>query len=195
MARIAPLPPERLTQHAERFAGVQALMGFVPNSMPTMARVPGLAEAFSDLGRIVLANPRIPMALNQMVAQIASSAAGCRYCQAHTAHTAHNLGVSEEKLAELWNWQHSDHFDQAEQAALTLAFHAGSVPNTTTEAHFVELRKHYDDDQIAGLVATISMFGYLNRWNDTMATDLEDKPAEFGKTVLSAAGWQPGKHA
>ncbi len=185
MARIDPLPPEHLTEHAERFAAVEALMGFVPNSMPTMARVPGLAEAFSGLGQVVLANPRLPMALNQMVAQIASSAAGCRYCQAHTAHTAHNLGVSEEKLGELWNWDRSDHFDEAERAALTLAFHAGSVPNTATEDHFIELRKHYEDDQIVGLVATISFFGYLNRWNDTMATDLEAKPAEFGQRVLA----------
>lgn len=195
MARIDPLPAEELEHLSERFALTASLMGFVPNSMPTMARVPGLAEAFSDLGRAVLANPRLDMALNQMVAQVASSAAGCRYCQAHTAHSAHNLGVPDEKLADLWLWETSEQFDDAERAALTLAFHAGSVPNTSTDEHFAELRRHFDEDQIAGLVATISMFGYLNRWNDTMATDLEDKPTEFGRRVLGDAGWDPGKHA
>ncbi len=195
MARIEPLPPEQLTEHKDRFAAVEAMMGFVPNSMPTMARVPGLLEAFSELGRVVLTNPRIPMALNQMVAQIASTAAGCRYCQAHTAHTAHNLGVSEEKLGDLWNWAQSEHFDDAERAALTLAFEAATVPNTTNEKHFDELHRYYDDEQIAGLVATISFFGYLNRWNDTLATDLEAKPTSFGQKVLSDNGWEPGKHA
>lgn len=195
MARIEPLPHDRLEHLAERFALMESLMGFVPNSMPTMARVRGLAEAFSDLGGVVLTNPRLDMALNQMVAQVASSAAGCRYCQAHTAHSAKNLGVSEEKLADLWVWETSEHFDDAERAALTLAFNAASVPNTVTDTHMAELRCHFDDDQIAGLVATISMFGYLNRWNDTMATDLEDKPTDFGRRVLSDAGWEPGKHS
>lgn len=194
MARIDPLPADHVEEHAERFAAVEALMGFVPNSMPTMARVPGLAEAFSALGGAVFGNARVPLALNQMVAQVASSAAGCRYCQAHTAHTAKNLGVPEEKLADLWIFDRSEHFDDAERAALTLALHAGAVPNTTTEAHFDELRKHYDDDQIAGIVATISLFGFFNRWNDTMATDLEDKPAAFGERVLGAGGWEPGRH-
>lgn len=194
MARIQPLPTTELDHLAERFELTASLMGFVPNSMPTMARVPGLAEAFADLGGVILANPRIPMSLNQMVAQVASTAAGCRYCQAHTAHSAKKLGISEEKLADLWVWETSDHFDAAERAALTLAFHAASVPNTSTDEHFDELRKHFDEDQILGIVATISFFGYLNRWNDTLATELEDQPLGFAERVLSDAGWEAGKH-
>lgn len=194
MARIAPRPAEELTELADQFAMTEAMMGFVPNSLPTMARVPGLAEAFSQLGAAVFGNQRVPLELNQMVAQVASSAAGCRYCQAHTAHNVHRLGVSDEKIADLWNFQTSEHFDDAERAALNLALHAGAVPNTATDEQFEELRKYYDDDQIAGLVATIAMFGYLNRWNDTMATDLEDEPAAFGERVLAASGWEPGAH-
>ena len=92
MARIAPRPAEELTELADQFAMTEAMMGFVPNSLPTMARVPGLAEAFSQLGAAVFGNQRVPLELNQMVAQVASSAAGCRYCQAHTAHNVHRLG-------------------------------------------------------------------------------------------------------
>ena len=194
MARIEPLPADQLGQFEEQWAVVEAVMGFVPNSMPTMARVPGLAEAFSEMGAAIIGNPMLPPSLNQMVAQIASSAAGCRYCQAHTAHNAHRMGITEEKLAELWTFATSEHFDAAERAALTLALNAAVVPNTSTDEHFVELRKHFDDDQIAGLVATISFFGYLNRWNDTMATDLEDMPTAFAQRVLGASGWEPGKH-
>jgi uncharacterized peroxidase-related enzyme len=195
MARISPRPTEELGHLQERFELTSAMMGFVPNSIPTMARIPGLAEAFSDLGGVIFSNSTLPVGLNQMVAQVASTAAGCRYCQAHTAHTAKNMGISEEKLADLWLWETSEHFSDAERAALTLAFHAGSVPNTVTDDHFSELRKHFDDDQIVGIVATIAMFGFLNRWNDTLATDLEDKPHEFARTVLADGGWEPGNHA
>jgi len=37
--------------------------------------------------------------------------------------------------------------------------------------------------------------GYLNRWNDTMATELEDIPLAFGNNVLAKRGWEAGKHA
>jgi len=194
MARISPRPADELGHLSERFELMGAVMGFVPNSLPTMARIDGLAEAFSDLAAVVVGNPRVPMALTQMVAHVASNTSGCRYCQAHTAHSAKNSDVSEEKLAELWMWDTSEHFDDAERAALTLAFHTASVPNTATDQHFDELARHFDEEQVLGLVATISLFGYLNRWNDTLATDLEEKPTAFAQRVLAGADWEPGKH-
>ena len=51
-----------------------------------------------------------------------------------------------------------------------------------------------NDDQIVELVGAVCLFGWLNRWNDTMATDLEPRPLEFGLTNLSDSGWKPGKH-
>lgn len=194
MARIEPLPREDLAQYEDGFAVVEQTMGFVPNSMFTMARVPGLLEGFQALAFAVLGQSKIPRDLTQMVAQVTSTAAGCRYCQAHTGHSAHRLGVSEEKLADLWSFETSDHFDDAERAALRLAFHAGSVPNAATDEDFENCRKYFDEDEITSIVATISLFGYLNRWNDTMATDLEASPIAFGQNVLANNGWEVGKH-
>jgi len=44
------------------------------------------------------------------------------------------------------------------------------------------------------IVGVIAMFGFLNRWNDTFATPLEDEPLEFGQKHLAAHGWDAGKH-
>lgn len=195
MARIDPLPRQDLEEFEPGFAMVEQVMGFVPNSMFTMARVPGLLRNFQALAGTILMNGVISPELTQMVAQVASTAAGCRYCQAHTAHSAERLGVSEEKLADLWMFETSDHFDDAERAALRLAFHAGSQPNVATDEDFADCAVHFDDAQISAIVATISLFGYLNRWNDTMATDLEDSPTRFGERVLAPNGWEAGKHA
>jgi len=41
----------------------------------------------------------------------------------------------------------------------------------------------------------ISMFGWMNRWNDTLATQLEEHPLEFAREHLGASGWTPGVHA
>ena len=194
MARIDPLPREELAEFESGYAMVEEVMGFVPNSMFTMPRVPGLLPAFQALAGAILMNSVIPQELTHMVSQVASSAAGCRYCQAHTAGTAARSGVSEEKLADLWLFETSDHFDDAERAALRLAFKAGSQPNAATDEDFAACAEFFDDAQISAIVATVSLFGFLNRWNDTMATDLEEHPMAFGQRVLADGGWEPGKH-
>jgi len=194
MARIDPLPRDGLPQHEEFFRAAEQFMGFVPNSLFTMARVPGLFDAFSSLTRAVFFNDLIPPQLVQMLAFVASAGSGCRYCQAHTAKSIGNLGVSDEKIAALWEFETSALFDDAERAALRLAFGAGQVPNAATDADFDACKAHFSDDQIAAIVAAVSVFGYLNRWNDTMATDLEDAPGSFADRVLVEGGWDAGKH-
>lgn len=195
MPRIAPLPRQDLSQHDHRFADAELAMGFVPNSLFTMARVPRLLETFSDLAGIILRSEVIPRPLVQMVALVASTASGCRYCQAHTGHTAERVGVTAEKLSAIWSYETSDLFDDAERAALRIAQAGGSTPNEATDEMFEAARQYYDDQQLAAIVAVIALFGYLNRWNDTIATQLEDAPTAFGRRVLGAEGWEVGKHA
>ena len=170
-------------------------MGFVPNSMLTMARVPGLLPAFQGLGAVVLANPIIARDLAQMVAMMSSVGSGCRYCQAHTGHTAERMGVSPEKLEAIWTFETSEHFSEAERAALRIAFHSSQQPNAATSTDFDAAREYYSDDEIAAIVAVCSFFGYLNRWNDTMATTLEDSPRHFGETVIASNGWSGDRHS
>ena len=194
MPRIEPLPRAELPEFEPDFAMVDAVQGYVPNSLFTMARVPGLMPAFMTMVRTVFMNGLIPPDLVQMVALMASSGSGCRYCQAHTSKAASNSGVSAEKLAAVWEFETNDLFNDADRAALRLAFHAGQVPNAATEDDFEACRLHYTEDQIAAIVASISLFGYLNRWNDTVATELEEIPKAFASEVLGPQGWKPGKH-
>ncbi|MEM9036328.1 MAG: carboxymuconolactone decarboxylase family protein [Actinomycetota bacterium] len=194
MAHVPPLPADEAGLSDAAVAGVNAMLGFVPRSTLTMARVPGLPEAFMGLGAAVMANDLVEPQLRLMVAQVASSAAGCRYCQAHTGHAAERAGVDEEKVAALWEFETDDRFDDAERAALRLARDAAQVPNAATADHFAVLHEHFDDAQITALVAVISLYGFLNRWNDTMATELEDEPFAFGERTLGDQGWTAGKH-
>lgn len=59
--------------------------------------------------------------------------------------------------------------------------------------HFAALRHHWDDGQIVEMLAVVGLFGFLNRWNDTMATPIEDRPTAV---ALDRFGehWDPGKH-
>jgi len=195
MAHITPLDRSDLPEFEVVFELTEAMMGFVPRSMYTMGRNPALLQAFAQLAGTVLGPGRVDGGLKQLVAHVASTAAGCRYCQAHTASSATRNGVDAEKVEAVWAFDTDDRFTDAERAALRLARDAATVPNSTTAEHFADLAPHFDEDQIVELVAVISLFGWLNRWNDTMATDLEDEPLGFGREHLAAQGWEPGKHA
>ena len=63
------------------------------------------------------------------------------------------------------------------------------------DEEFRELRRWFDDEQVVEIVGVISLFGFLNRWNALLATDLESSPLSFARRALIPAGWQPGAHA
>jgi alkylhydroperoxidase family enzyme len=113
---------------------------------------------------------------------------------AHTAGGALHFGIEDKKLAAVWDYQTSPLFSAAERAALDLAIAGASVPNAATDEMFATLRKHWSDEQIVEIVGVIAMFGFLNRWNDTLATPLEDEPIAIGEKFLAPRGWTPGKH-
>jgi AhpD family alkylhydroperoxidase len=160
-----------------------------------MARRPAIAQAFMDLNRAVLYEGTVPEELKMLISLVASQASGCRYCQAHMANLASIYRASDARIAAVWEYATSPLFSAAERAALRLAHRAALVPNEASAADFAELSKYFDAGQIVEIVATVALFGYLNRWNDTMATELEELPGSVAARALGAAGWQPGKHA
>ena len=194
--RLAPLPPEHSSELREQFETMKKNLGFVPNSILIMQRKPKLAKALAQLTAAIWdPEGEVDRGFKRLVAHVASRAAGCRYCMAHTAGGALHFGIEDRKLAAVWDYQTSPLFNEAERATLDFAVAAAQVPNAVTDDQFAELRKHWSEEQIVEIVGVISVFGFLNRWNDTLATPLEDEPIEIGEKYLAARGWEPGKHA
>ncbi|HEX2539894.1 MAG TPA: carboxymuconolactone decarboxylase family protein [Caldimonas sp.] len=194
MPHLDPLPWDATPQFRDRFQHYQDTRGFVPNSILTMARRPAIAEAFMDLNKAVLYEGTVPEELKMLVSLVTSQASGCRYCQAHMANLSSIYQASDEKIRAVWDFEASPLFSPAERAAIRLGYRAALVPNEATAEDFDELKRHFDEGQIVEIVATIALFGYLNRWNDTMATALEPRAVEVAERAIGAAGWQAGKH-
>jgi uncharacterized peroxidase-related enzyme len=178
------------------FERAERALGFIPNSFFVMARSPGMLRAFSRLSREVIGVPgKAPLPLKRLVAYMASRTVGCQYCSAHTAETAAEVdGVPTEKIEAIFEYETSSLFSDAERAALRMAQLAATVPNGVEAEDMEELKKYFDEDQIVELVGAVCLFGWLNRWNDTMATGLEERPKAFGEAHLAKSGWSPGKH-
>jgi uncharacterized peroxidase-related enzyme len=195
MPHVRPIAREALEKYEPFFQVAEQMMGgFVPNSLFTMAHRPEILEAFMVLAGTVNGPGTVDPGLKQLVAYVASNAAGCRYCQAHTSTHAAHAGVEVEKIEHAFEFETHPIFSDAERAALRLARDAALVPNLVEAEHFEALRRHFDEPQIVELVAVCALFGFLNRWNDTMSTQLEDVPRSFAERHLGGSGWDAGKH-
>jgi len=196
MPYIRPLKLEEIVDPdlQQRLGEYQRIRKFIPNSVKTMARRPNIAKRFADLNKAILYEGTVCEELKMLVSLASSYAAGCRYCQSHMANLSSIYEASDEKIAALWDFERSPLFSAAERAAITLAMKAGRLPNEASQEDFDELARHFDEGQIVEIVAAIALFGYLNRWNDTMATELESYPKEVAQRTIGSTGWTPGKH-
>ncbi len=191
--RLEPLPPS--PELADVFAGYQNLIGFIPNSVLIMQRRPRMARALQQLGAAIWdPESSVPIGFKRLLALFASRVTGCQYCMAHNAGSLQRVGVSQAKVDALWDYRESPLFTEPERCALDFTMAASSVPNAVTDEMFAGMRTHWSDEQIVEIVGVIALFGFTNRWNDTMATPLEAEPTEVAERVLSPHGWNNDKH-
>ena len=113
---------------------------------------------------------------------------------AHTAGGSLRFGMDERKLAAVWEYRTSPLYTEAERVALDFAVAAASQPNDVSNELFEKMKQHWTEGQIVEIAATVALFGFLNRWNDTMATPLEEEPIEIGEKFLASRGWSVGRH-
>lgn len=197
MTRIPPADPDNYSDATRAFLQAREnVLGFVPNSMKVMARRPSVGAAFVALSDAVIYGPEMttPVILRRMVQHIASYAAGCLYCQAHTAKIVATLSEDDKKMTDIWEFETNPLFSEPERVALRFAMQAASVPNLVTDDTIEEMRDHFNDDEITELLACVSVMGFMNRWNDTLATTLEDGPRKVAEQTIGLKGWQVGQH-
>jgi alkylhydroperoxidase family enzyme len=114
---------------------------------------------------------------------------------AHNAGGSLRSGIEEEKLHAVWEYKSSELFSAPERVALEFSIAAASQPNEVTDELFERMKEHWSDGAIVEIAALVAYFGFVNRWNDTMATPLEDEPADVAEKHIAQHGWSIGKHA
>jgi uncharacterized peroxidase-related enzyme len=170
-------------------------LGFCPNSVLTMQRRPHIAKAFVQLNMAVMENHgKLTSEFKRLIAFVSSNTSGCRYCQAHTIRAAERYGSTSLRLQNVWDFQNHDCFSPEEKSALQFTQEASSVPVNVHSITEKKLKLHWSDEDIVEIMGVIALFGYLNRWNDVMATSLEDGAKASGEELLQNISWTAGKH-
>lgn len=185
-AQVEPMSAEDPRSKDPLLEDLVRFVGYRPNALLTMARAEGLLPAILQLVQIALRNERaISQQLRFLLACEASRVAGCFYSAVHAAHATLHLDVPAEKLAALEEFATHPAYTAAERAALAIARAGGSLPVSDPGPAFVEARKFFDDEQIVAIVSAIAAFGWFNRWNSLMGSQLEEVPS----SVIAELPW------
>jgi alkylhydroperoxidase family enzyme len=157
---------------------------------------PELTQRFQSLVELVMVSPgNLTRQFRSELFTMASIAGGCQHCQAHGAYTLHMMGVEPDRIRDIWTFEQSTEFSEAEKSALRLARDGALVPNMVEPEHFAKLRTHYSDRHIVEMLAVVSLAGWYNRWNNSIATVTDRESVEWAEANLKAVGWELGKHA
>ncbi|ADV48629.1 carboxymuconolactone decarboxylase family protein [Cellulophaga sp. E16_2] len=195
MALVQPLDPNHDKETKELAEFFNETLGFCPNSVLTMQHRPAISKAFINLNKAVMANEgSVTSALKRMIAWVSSNATGCRYCQAHAIRAAERYGAEQEQLDNIWEYRTHAAFSEAERAALDFSLQASQVPNGVDAEIKERLYQYWNEGEIVEMLGVISLFGYLNRWNDSMGTTIENGAVESADQYLGKTGWEKGKH-
>jgi len=195
MALVTPLSTDENEEVTELARFFNETLGFCPNSVLTMQRRPAIAKAFINLNMAVMANDgNVTAEQKRLIGYITSANTGCRYCEAHTILAAERYGGTDERLANILSFRESEMYSAGEKAAFEFALAASSVPNAVDDNISDELHKYWDDGEIVEILGVISLFGYLNRWNDSMGTTMETGAVDAGERLLTTSTWTRGKH-
>ena len=132
----------------------------------------------------VISNSALPAATQELVKIRASQINGCAHCtDMHTKDAAH-AGETPVRLNLVATWREATVFTEAERAALELAEEGTRLADAAagvTDETWANAVKHYDEDQLAGLVSLIAVINSWNRLNVITRRPAGDyQPGQWG---------------
>jgi AhpD family alkylhydroperoxidase len=139
-------------------------------------------KALNSVGA-VMTGSGLPAATQELVKIRASQINGCSGCTDMHTKDAQHAGESFARLSLVAAWRDATVFTEAEKAALELAEQGTRLADSSgvTDEAWATAAKHYDEDQLAGLVSLIALINTYNRMNVITRQPAGDyKPGQWG---------------
>ncbi|WP_330281127.1 carboxymuconolactone decarboxylase family protein [Streptomyces sp. NBC_00588] len=132
----------------------------------------------------VVTDSTLPTATAELVRLRASQINGCGFCTDMHTKDALAAGEDPQRLHMVAAWREAKVFTDAERAALELAEQGTRIADAAggvTDEAWANAAKHFDEDQLAALVATIALINLYNRFNVIVQQPAGDyQPGMFG---------------
>ena len=149
------------------------------------ATAAAFAKRFANAGLVIHRSP-LPASTQELVSLRASQINGCGWCiDMHTKEAA-AAGETPVRLNLVAAWREATVFTAAEQAALALAEEGTRLADAhhgVSDETWAQVRKHYDDDQVAALVCLVALINAANR----LAVIVHQKGGSYEAGMFAAA--------
>ena len=125
------------------------------------------AKRFANVG-LVISQSTLLKSTQELVEMRASQINGCSFCTDMHTKEAAAAGETAVRLNLVAAWREATVFTDAERAALALAEEGTRIADAhhgVSDETWEQVRKHYDDDQVAALVALVALINAANRLN------------------------------
>jgi AhpD family alkylhydroperoxidase len=123
------------------------------------------AKRFGNTSLVIIQS-NLPKVTQDLVMLRVSQINGCGWCtDVHSKDLAH-AGESSVRINLVAAWRESSVFTDAERAALALGEEGTRIADANhgvSDETWAQVRKHYDDDQVAALVALVAQINAANR--------------------------------
>lgn len=150
---------------------MESKFGLVPNVIKAMANSPELFKGFIPFLGAVLGETQVSTDLKELAIITATKLCGCNYCTAHHTAAGKRAGLSEEKINAAPDYNNPI-FNNQEKAVVRYAYEL-TKNVAASEETLNELRKYFNDAQIAELNMVVGCFNLLPRFADTFKVELE----------------------
>ena len=97
-------------------------------------------------------------------------------------------------MQNLWDYKRNRIFSDSDRVMFDFVIAASQVPNGVTDKIANKVREFFNEGEIVEILGVVALFGYLNRWNDSMGTELENPAKNSADKILSRNGLNIGKH-
>ena len=132
----------------------------------------------------VVSDSTLPAPTQELVNLRASQINGCGFCTDMHTKDALAAGETSVRLNLVAAWREATVFTEAERAALELTEQGTRIADAAggvSDDAWAHAAKHYDDDQLAALVAQIALINAYNRMNVIVQQPAGDyQPGQFG---------------
>jgi len=172
MARIAYVEKENAPDNVKAvYEQLEKTFGIVPNVLKGMANSTELFMGFMPFLSAALGSSKVDNATKELAILTTSKLNSCSYCTAHHTAAGKRAGLTDEKLAATPD-ETSPAFDDREKAVVRFSKELAQNVAASQES-LDELRKYFDDAQIAELNMVNGVFHVLTRFADTFKVELE----------------------
>ncbi len=170
--------PQMTPKTAELCATLEAkYYGKLFNTFKMLAHIPEILAAFVPFIETLFTSGKIEARLRELIILRTTLLNKSNYCATHHFYAAKKAGLMAEEIADVHRFRESPFFSKREKLAMAFAEEVTLRPGEVDPDLREKMKAGFDAASLVEITAIIGMSNFLNRFNDTLALDLDLPPA------------------